>query len=135
MTRSSGSEFFSEVAARRITKIILNAVNFMHIRKIFHPDPKPENILLASDEPNNIEKLADFGFAKREFQRNSFTTMCGTPSYVAPEILNGAPYGRQVDMWNVIWRVAIFVRSCINHLGIVCVKIIKDHLQIYIYRT
>jgi len=46
-------------------------------------------------------KLADFGFAKIVKEPNSLTTQCGTPGYVAPEILNGVPYDEAADMWSV----------------------------------
>merc|ERR1712224_787879 len=48
-----------------------------------------------------VVKIADFGFAKRVTGPKSLTTMCGTPSYVAAEILNGEPYDTQADMWSV----------------------------------
>ena len=55
-------------------------------------------------------KLADFGFAKKEKSPDSLTTMCGSPSYVAPEILSGIPYGCKVDMWSfgiIVWVMLV----------------------------
>jgi calcium/calmodulin-dependent protein kinase I len=52
-------------------------------------------------------KIADFGFAKKVKTPNSLTTQCGTPGYVAPEILEGVPYGTQVDMWSL--GVIVFI--------------------------
>lgn len=51
-------------------------------------------------EDRNI-KIADFGFAKKVASEDSLLTKCGTPMYVAPEILNGIPYGRKVDLWSL----------------------------------
>ena len=51
-------------------------------------------------DDNNI-KVADFGFAKKVRNGNSLMTQCGTPGYVAPEIVKGIPYGTQVDMWSL----------------------------------
>lgn len=46
-------------------------------------------------------KIADFGFAKKIREPYSLRTQCGTPGYVAPEILNGTPYGQEVDNWSL----------------------------------
>lgn len=54
----------------------------------------------STDNDSNI-KIADFGFAKKCLKPNSLTTQCGTPGYVAPEILEGTPYGTQADMWSL----------------------------------
>ena len=54
----------------------------------------------SNDNDSNI-KIADFGFAKKVKKPNSLTTQCGTPGYVAPEILEGKPYDTQADMWSL----------------------------------
>lgn len=54
---------------------------------------QPENLLLEDDRDDANIKLADFGFAQKIEAPNSLTTQCGTPGYVAPEILKGVPYG------------------------------------------
>jgi serine/threonine protein kinase len=46
-------------------------------------------------------KIADFGFARKISSEDSLLTLCGTPMYIAPEILSGAPYGTKVDMWSL----------------------------------
>ena len=64
----------------------------MHGKDVVHRDLKPENLLLASPTDDLSIRLADFGFACSV--RDGFVKdMCGTPAYVAPEILNGKPYG------------------------------------------
>jgi serine/threonine protein kinase len=60
-----------------------------------------ENLLLQSADDDSAVKIADFGFAKRVYKPNSLTTQCGTPGYVAPEILEGTPYDQASDMWSV----------------------------------
>ena len=74
----------------------------MHKNGYFHRDLKPENLLLQSADNDALIKLADFGFARRVAieSPNSLTTACGTPGYVAPEILEGRPYGVNVDIWS-----------------------------------
>jgi calcium/calmodulin-dependent protein kinase I len=54
----------------------------------------------STDSDSNI-KIADFGFAKRCPKSNCLTTQCGTPGYVAPEILEGTPYDMKADMWSL----------------------------------
>jgi serine/threonine protein kinase len=72
----------------------------LHKRKICHRDMKPENLLL-SDKVDDTEILvADFGFAKY-VPEEGLKTRCGTPAFVAPEILVGNNYTEQVDMWSV----------------------------------
>lgn len=101
LSRINGMSFLGEVQGRRICKSILDAVSYMHSKKIAHRDLKPENLLLDADSDDAVVKLADFGFAKREKLPYSFTTMCGTANYVAPEILRAVPYGIAADLWSV----------------------------------
>jgi serine/threonine protein kinase len=101
LSRINGKSFLSELQGRRVCKSILEGVRYMHSKKIAHRDLKPENLLLDSDSDDAVVKLADFGFAKREKLPDSFTTMCGTANYVAPEILRAVPYGVAADLWSV----------------------------------
>lgn len=82
--------YYNEKEARDVCKIIFEAMNYCHEQNIAHRDLKPENLLLVGDNDSDI-KIADFGFAKRVAKPNSLTTQCGTPGYVAPEILEGVP--------------------------------------------
>ncbi len=63
-------------------------------------DIKPENILISSSGDDLVVKLGDFGFSKREITPNCLVTLCGTPSYVALEILMERPYGVKCDLWS-----------------------------------
>lgn len=110
MERMSGGELFDRIVAklyynekeaRDVCKTLLDAVNYCHENNVAHRDLKPENLLLLSAENDSEVKIADFGFAKRVFVPNSLTTQCGTPGYVAPEILEGLPYDTAADMWSV----------------------------------
>ena len=58
-------------------------------------------IRFQSESDDSDIKIADFGFAKKVHKPNSLTTQCGTPGYVAPEILEGKPYDTQADMWSL----------------------------------
>jgi tRNA A-37 threonylcarbamoyl transferase component Bud32 len=93
--------YYNEKEARDTCKILLEAVQYCHDHRIAHRDLKPENLLLLSENDDSAVKIADFGFAKRVYEKNSLTTQCGTPGYVAPEILEGTPYDERADMWSV----------------------------------
>ncbi|XP_066308206.1 CBL-interacting protein kinase 5 [Miscanthus floridulus] len=104
-----GGELFARVArgrlkedvARRYFHQLIGAVDFCHSRGVYHRDLKPENLLV--DEHGNL-KVSDFGLsALRECQKQDglLHTTCGTPAYVAPEIINKKGYdGAKADIWS-----------------------------------
>jgi calcium/calmodulin-dependent protein kinase I len=71
----------------------------MHGTGTVHRDLKPENLLFKNND-KKIIKIADFGESK-SFKEGSLTTYCGTPDYMAPEIIRGDPYSSEVDVWAV----------------------------------
>ncbi|KAI1110423.1 hypothetical protein F5Y14DRAFT_362482 [Nemania sp. NC0429] len=100
----------TEHETRKLFSQLFQAVKYLHDRNILHRDLKPENIL--SDEDLNI-KLADFGLAKIVGEEDFTRTLCGTPSYVAPEILNPIPhrmYTKAVDVWSL--GVILYICLC-----------------------
>ncbi|KAL5507638.1 hypothetical protein ACEPAH_7094 [Sanghuangporus vaninii] len=93
----------SEGEARRLTFQLCKALKYIHARSIAHRDLKPENILMTKDDPPNL-KLADFGLAKAVDSVTQFRTMCGTPIYLAPEVIlrdSRETYSHKVDSWSV----------------------------------
>jgi len=92
---------YSEGEARDLVRIFLETMAHMHENNVVHRDLKPENLLLTSAEDNADLKIADFGFAKKITELLPNETACGTPGYVAPEILRGDPYGAEVDIWSM----------------------------------
>lgn len=112
---------FDEPSARFYATEIVLALEYLHDRQIAFRDLKPENVLLDAD---GHVKLTDFGFAKALPQRSSYDdddegettridarkrkhahelertyTLCGTPEYLAPEIVTGRGHGPEVDWW------------------------------------
>ncbi len=87
-------QFFpNDVALFYTTEIIL-ALKYLHEKGIAYRDLKPENLLIAVD---GHLKITDFGFAKK-VQDRTFT-LCGTPEYLAPEIIMSTGHNQGVDWW------------------------------------
>jgi len=99
--RIVAKSFYNEKEARDVCKILFEAIGLCHKADVAHRDLKPENLLLRSEENDSEIKIADFGFAKKVLTPNSLTTQCGTPGYVAPEILEGVAYDTKSDMWSL----------------------------------
>jgi len=94
---STAVKFSEEVAANYVHDIC-SSLYYLHKRKIIHRDLKPENLLVYEGQAGRKTlKLADFGLAMEV--KEPIFTVCGTPTYVAPEILRESGYGLKVDMW------------------------------------
>ncbi|EDV23199.1 uncharacterized protein TRIADDRAFT_27989, partial [Trichoplax adhaerens] len=88
---------FTETRSRFYSAEIASAIGYLHSMKIVYRDLKPENILL--DAEGHII-LTDFGLCKEGIEASDTTnTFCGTPEYLAPEVLRKEPYDRSVDWW------------------------------------
>lgn len=92
---------FSEDLSRRYFHQLISAVGYCHSRGVFHRDLKPENLLL--DEKLDL-KISDFGLSALTEQIRPdglLHTLCGTPAYVAPEVLAKKGYdGAKIDVWS-----------------------------------
>lgn len=89
---------YSEKDASILIKQLCESVDFLHKHGVAHRDLKPQNLLCTPD--GMTIKIADFGLSKI-FEGQELTTACGTPDYVAPEILLCKPYNHSVDVWAV----------------------------------
>ncbi|XP_074560477.1 CBL-interacting protein kinase 32-like isoform X2 [Curcuma longa] len=107
---ATGGELFDKIVnhgrmredkARRYFQQLINAVDYCHSRGVYHRDLKPENLLL--DACGNL-KVSDFGLSALSQQVRDdglLHTTCGTPNYVAPEVLNDRGYdGATADLWS-----------------------------------
>ena len=93
-------QYFKESKAKFYICEIILAIEHLHKNNIIYRDLKPENILL--DENGHI-KLTDFGLSKivNDINKDRTFTICGTPEYVAPEVLTGKGYNKSVDWWSL----------------------------------
>jgi calcium/calmodulin-dependent protein kinase I len=110
--RIQKKDHYSERDARLIMQQLASAMAVAHMRNICHRDLKPENILLASKTDDTSLKVADLGFAKVLKGKNQLlSTPCGTPGYVAPEVIAGNPsYTVACDVWSL--GVILFILLC-----------------------
>jgi len=92
---------YSEKDACNIISQIVEAVEYMHQHGVCHRDLKPENLLCSGDDDNELVRIADFGLSKIFESGEELKTACGTPDYVAPEVLECKPYDMAVDLWSV----------------------------------
>jgi len=92
---------YSEDDAKVLVRKIVSAISYLHGLNIAHRDLKPENLLVKSIEDDTDVKIADFGLSKIIDETKLMQTACGTPGYVAPEVLNAEGYDKEVDMWSI----------------------------------
>lgn len=116
---------FTEADAIKVIRATLSGINYLHSHNIVHRDLKPENLLYKTpattedsssallrpkssimSSPINTSDdelvIADFGIARSLSSDNEvLTTMCGSPGYAAPEILNHKGHGKPVDLWSI----------------------------------
>nr|XP_046190279.1 calcium/calmodulin-dependent protein kinase type 1B-like isoform X2 [Oncorhynchus gorbuscha] len=89
---------YTERDASRVIQQLLEAVQYLHQLGIVHRDLKPENLLYQTPSEDSKIVISDFGLSKME-EQGMLTTACGTPAYVAPELLQQKSYGKEVDLW------------------------------------
>ncbi|KAM0746431.1 Pkinase-domain-containing protein [Meredithblackwellia eburnea MCA 4105] len=103
----------SESDTREIALMVCEAVAYLHSKRVTHRDIKPENLLLTRGA-RPLAKVTDFGLAKMVDGNTMLRTACGTPSYLAPEVIlkeAQAGYGPAVDAWSI--GVVLF--SCLTN--------------------
>lgn len=111
---------YTEKDASGLIRQVLEAVDYMHEQGVVHRDLKvscrvitiqfnritinlfaqPENLLYYNTDEESKIMISDFGLSKME-DSGIMATACGTPGYVAPEVLAQKPYGKAVDVWSI----------------------------------
>ena len=89
------SQRFPNPVAKFYAAEVCLALEYLHSKDIIYRDLKPENILL---DKNGHIKITDFGFAK--YVPDVTYTLCGTPDYIAPEVVSTKPYNKSIDWWS-----------------------------------
>jgi len=93
---------FTEKDAVQVIRTVLSGVEHLHSHNIVHRDLKPENLLYKTSDQDSALVICDFGIAKTiEDAASVMTTVCGSPAYVAPEVLLRKGYGKSVDLWAI----------------------------------
>ncbi|KAF8801247.1 Pkinase-domain-containing protein [Phlegmacium glaucopus] len=100
-----------EIAVRSFLRQLARALKFLRHRNLIHRDIKPQNLLLSPASPEELSrghplgipilKVADFGFARSLPNAMMADTLCGSPLYMAPEILRYEKYDAKADLWSV----------------------------------
>ncbi|XP_034019306.1 calcium/calmodulin-dependent protein kinase type 1D isoform X2 [Thalassophryne amazonica] len=93
--------FYTEKDASTLIRQVLDAVHYLHKMGIVHRDLKPENLLYFNPQDESKIMISDFGLSKMEGSGDVMSTACGTPGYVAPEVLAQKPYSKAVDCWSI----------------------------------
>ncbi|KAD3068378.1 hypothetical protein R6Q59_017773 [Mikania micrantha] len=90
--KSTSVHFMQQLAA---------GLKVLRENQIIHRDLKPQNLLLSTNDDSSTLKIADFGFARSLQPRNLAETLCGSPLYMAPEIMQLHKYDAKADLWSV----------------------------------
>lgn len=103
---------FSDFQASQLIKTILMGLKYIHESNVVHRDLKPENILFLRKNDLNSVKIADFGLSAefRDHEEKTLAKVCGTLSYMAPEIFKGHSYTKKVDIYSlgiILWHCMI----------------------------
>mmetsp|Transcript_32449 Transcript_32449/g.50542 ORF Transcript_32449/g.50542 Transcript_32449/m.50542 type:complete len:514 (+) Transcript_32449:267-1808(+) len=105
-------DHYSETEAAKVFVQIIEAIEYIHSIGVVHRDLKPENVLLLNTSEDSPVKIADFGLGRvvGTSTVNTMKTVCGTPIYVAPEVLEKKGYGNECDVWSA--GVILYILLC-----------------------
>jgi serine/threonine protein kinase len=116
---------YNEDIARNVICDVLQALSYMHGQNVVHCDLKSKNLLLKrQDDACPQVVIGDFGFASRVYWPKSLTRQCGTPYFVAPEVLLGTGYDTKADMWSLGVILYSLLSGDLPFMG-------KSHLELF----
>lgn len=113
LARIIGRQRLHERTAKLYFVQMCHAIKYLHDKNITHRDIKPDNILLQTDDEETLLKVSDFGLSKSVSPDSVMRTLCGTPLYVAPEVLltgGKGSYTNKVD----IWSMGVVLYTCLS---------------------
>lgn len=90
-----------EATAKHFMLQLAAGLKVLRDNNLIHRDLKPQNLLLSTSDYNSVLKIADFGFARSLQPRGLAETLCGSPLYMAPEIMQLQKYDAKADLWSV----------------------------------
>ncbi|GMI69749.1 autophagy-related protein 1c [Hibiscus trionum] len=90
-----------EATAKHFMQQLAAGLQVLRDNNLIHRDLKPQNLLLTTNDSNAVLKIADFGFARSLQPRGLAETLCGSPLYMAPEIMQMQKYDAKADLWSV----------------------------------
>ncbi|KAK3194492.1 hypothetical protein Dsin_025802 [Dipteronia sinensis] len=91
----------SEAVARHFMRQLAAGLQVLHEKHLIHRDLKPQNLFLSTNEATPVLKIGDFGFARSLTPQDLADTLCGSPLYMAPEIIQNQKYDAKADLWSV----------------------------------
>lgn len=110
LSRIVGKKRLNEQISKLYFIQMCYAVKYLHDKNITHRDLKPDNVLLATTDEETLIKVSDFGLSKSDA---TMRTLCGTPLYVAPEILSTGGRGLYTNKVDV-WSLGVVLYSCLS---------------------
>ncbi|CAH8313208.1 unnamed protein product [Eruca vesicaria subsp. sativa] len=110
-SRIEASSYYSEKDTAGILKSIVNALQIYHLKGVIHRDVKPQNFLFSSEDEDTVLKA--IGFGSSVYIKQVGTELKGSKYYVAPEVLQGKSYGKEIDIWGA--GVILYLLLCGKH--------------------